>query len=207
MKRGEVRTIAEAVRNEFTVSGSRFIGHLAPVGTEVEANEVISSVEMEHPDATHVVTAYRLETDPVTEHADDDGEPGGSAGKPALGVLKSEELVDVVAVIVRYYGGTNLGYGGLVRAYARAVSDALDEVEVVTRMPTTTFNIETAYDDSGTVQGILESADTTFDASYDTSVSFTVTVEDDNLDRLIDRLRSATSGRVTIEGPSTSNRK
>ena len=203
----ELRTITRPVATEFIERGSRFIGYLAPVMSVEQANELVVSVSDEHPDATHIVPAYRINTDPITEYTHDDGEPGGSAGKPALGVLQAEELLDIAAVVVRYYGGTNLGYGGLVRAYARAVRDSLDEAEVVCRRPVTTVTVATSYDDSGTVRGILESMETTFDASYDVTVTFTVTVADEELDGLIDRLQSATSGRVTVDSPTPSNRK
>lgn len=201
------RTVAAATRVAFERRGSRFIGHVAPAESVEAADAVIDAVATEHPDATHVVSAYRIATDPTTERADDAGEPGGSAGKPALGVLRAEDLVDVVAVVVRYYGGTNLGYGGLVRAYSRAVRDAIDDATVVEHKPTTTLSVEVGYDDSGTVRSILKSEGLDFEACYDETVTFAVTIRSARLDAVIDRLRSATNDRATIDRSNVSNRK
>ena len=134
----------------------------------------------------------------LREYADDDGEPSGSAGDPAVNVLRQREVRNVVVVVTRYYGGTNLGVGGLARAYSRATSDALDAAGVVERRPHERFRAEVAYDDSGTVRGLLERADCEFEADYDERVTFAVRVPVPEADALRDRLRSATSGRVEL---------
>ncbi len=101
--------------------------------------------------------------------------------------------------MVRYYGGTNLGVGGLARAYARAVTDAVDDAGVVEAVPHERFEVTVAYDDSGTVRGLLESADIEFEATYEADVSFAVRAPLGEAAGLRDRIRSATSGRATIE--------
>lgn len=201
------RTVAEGTRIAFEIRGSRFIGQVAPAESVEAADAIIEGVAADHPDATHVVSAYRIATEPTTERADDAGEPGGSAGQPALGVLRTEGLVDVVAVVVRYYGGTNLGYGGLVRAYARAVRDAIPEATVVEHESTATLDVEVGYDDSGTVRSVLESEGLEFEASYDETVTFAVTTPRRRLDAVIGRLRSATSDRASLDRSDISNRK
>ncbi|MFW6449324.1 MAG: IMPACT family protein [Halobacteriota archaeon] len=192
------RTVEEPAEAAFSVNGSRFICLVAPAASESAVRERVETVAAAHPDATHVVSAYRLLGHPVVEGADDAGEPGGSAGKPALEVLRGEELLDVVAVVVRYYGGTNLGFGGLVRAYARAVSEAIAAASVVERVPTRGYVVEVAYDDSGRVRSVLESSGVDFDAEYTDRVTFAVTVEVEQAPELLERLRSATSGRAAI---------
>jgi uncharacterized YigZ family protein len=194
------RTIAERGRARFELRGSEFVGHVGPAQTVDAAEQFVASVRGGYADATHHVPAYRVRADPLREWADDDGEPGGSAGKPALNVLVREELQNVVTVVVRYYGGTNLGVGGLARAYARGVKDALGAATVVERRPHTRFVVGVAYDDSGTVRGILEGSDAEFDATYDSSVTFEVRVPETLADQLRDRIRSATSGRADL-GP------
>jgi uncharacterized YigZ family protein len=194
------RTIAERGRACFELRGSEFVGHVGPAQTIDAAEQFVASVRGGYADATHHVPAYRVRADPLREWADDDGEPGGSAGKPALNVLVREELQNVVTVVVRYYGGTNLGVGGLARAYARGVKDALGAATVVERRPHTQFVVGVAYDDSGTVRGILEGSDAEFDATYDSSVTFEVRVPETLADQLRDRIRSATSGRADL-GP------
>lgn len=199
MAESKIRTIRSPVRIHFEERGSRFIGHLAPVDTPEGAESVIESVSETHDDATHVVWAYRIDGPTTVERSHDAGEPGGSAGAPALNVLQSEDLVNVVAVIVRYYGGTNLGYGGLVRAYARGVRDTLDVASIVEQQPMATVDIEVEYDDSGTVRSILESEGLDFEAAYEERVTFEVSVPTNREATLIDRLHSATSGRAAID--------
>jgi len=92
----------------------------------------------------------------VREWCSDDGEPSGSAGKPALNVLEQRELRNMVVAVVRYYGGTNLGVGGLARAYSRAVKEAVDAAGVVEDVPHERFEAAVEYDDSGTVRGITQ---------------------------------------------------
>ncbi|WP_435077557.1 IMPACT family protein [Halococcus sp. AFM35] len=193
------RTVAGRGEAVFAERGSRFIGHIVPVESVAAAEEFVAGVEDEYPDATHNVPAYRVRADPLREYANDDGEPGGSAGKPVLTVLDREELENVAAVVTRYYGGTNLGVGGLARAYGRAVKDALDDAGTVERRPHERLRLAVDYDDSGTVRGILESADATVDASYGERAVFEVCAPSADIGNLRERLLSATSGRVELE--------
>mgnify|MGYP006287901021 FL=1 len=199
------RTVADAATAEFVVQGSEFIGHVRPVDSVDAAEAVIDAVSAEYADATHNVPAYRVRTDDdgegyfLREYASDEGEPSGSAGKPALNVLTQQELENCAVVVTRYYGGTNLGIGGLVRAYSRAVKEAIEAAGVVEEQPHERLSITVAYDDSGTVRSIIESEGYEFDADYQADVSFDVRVPLAAADTLRDRLRSATSGRVDLE--------
>ena len=198
-ERDSYRTVAGAARTSFGVRGSEFMGHVRPVDSAESAEAFIAEVRSEYDDATHNVPAYRVRDDPFREYSSDDGEPSGSAGKPALNVLQGQELENVAVVVTRYYGGTNLGVGGLVSAYGQAVKDAVEAAGTTEREPHEQFAATVAYDDSGTVQGILDSAGVEYEADYGEDVQFVVSVPvADNL-ALRDRLRSATSGRVTIE--------
>jgi uncharacterized YigZ family protein len=192
------RTVAEPARASFTVRGSEFIGHVTPVETVEAAESFVDDVRAEYDDATHNVPAYRVRADPFREYSSDDGEPSGSAGKPALNVLQGKELENVVVVVTRYYGGTNLGVGGLVSAYGRAVADAVEAAGVVTEEPHERLCAVVDYDDSGTVRGILESAGVAFDADYAERVTFEARVPVADAPALRDRLRSATGGRVEL---------
>ena len=203
-------TVEESATATFEVQDSEFLGHVTPVDTVDEAEAFIARVESEYDDATHNVPAYRVpageasERTPGTdvmlrEYSSDDGEPTGSAGKPALNILQQREIRNVVAVVTRYSGGTNLGVGGLARAYSRAVKDGVNEAGVVEERPHRRLIVETVYDDSGTVRGVIESADVEFDADYDEQVRFELRVPVAEVEELTERLNSATSGRVTIE--------
>jgi len=199
------RTLAGRGEAAFEIRGSKFLGHAAPETTVEDAEAFVERVEAAYDDATHNVPAYRVRVESggpgsamLREYSSDDGEPTGSAGKPALGVLQGRDVENAVVVVTRYYGGTNLGVGGLVRAYSRAAKEAVADAGVVEERPQTRFLVTVVYDDSGAVRGILESADATFDADYEERVSFAVQVATADADALRDRIRSATSGRAEI---------
>lgn len=197
-------TVAAPAEAGFETKGSEFRGFVAPATSADEAEAFVAARRADHPDATHVVPAYRVPADPddetghLREYANDDGEPGGSAGKPALGVLERRGVRSVVCAVVRYYGGVNLGVGGLARAYARSVSRALDAAAVVERRPRERVVATVGYDDSGTVRSVLESAGVAFDADYAERVRFVARPPAAEAAGVRDRLRSATSGRVEL---------
>ncbi|WP_435100545.1 IMPACT family protein [Halorubrum sp. N11] len=203
-------TVEESATAAFEVQGSEFLGHVSPADTVAAAEAFIDRVRTEYDDATHNVPAYRVPAGEASartpgsevmlrEYSSDDGEPTGSAGKPALNVLQQREIRNVVAVVTRYYGGTNLGVGGLARAYSRAVKDGVDEAGVIEERPHRRLVVETAYDDSGTVRGVIESEGVEFDADYDERVRFVLRVPVPEVESLVERLNSATSGRVEID--------
>ncbi len=197
-------TVAGRGEARFEIRGSEFIGHVARVRSRDAAEAFVMEVEAAYDDATHNVPVYRVRVDSgggyiLREYQSDDGEPTGSAGKPALNVLQQEDLENVVGVVTRYYGGTNLGVGGLARAYSRGIKDAVEDAGVTEERPTEQFDIEVEYDDSGTVRGILESASVEFDAEYAERVSFQVRSPKADARDLRDRIRSATSGRAEID--------
>ena len=197
------RTVAGRGESAFEVRGSEFLGHVARAVTVEEAESFVATVREEYDDATHNVPAYRVRPGPTAdvlrEYSSDDDEPSGSAGKPALNVLVQREVENVVAVVTRYYGGTNLGVGGLARAYSRAVKDAVDDAGVVTERPHDRVTVTVEYDDSGDVRGLLESAGVEFEADYAERVTFEVRVPLTGVEELFDRIRSATSGRAGID--------
>lgn len=134
------------IRDEMSVSNSRFITTLAPAFSIEEAKDFIMHIRQEYTDATHNVPAYLIGGgSSVIEHCSDDGEPSGTAGRPILAVLKGSGLGDVVVVVTRYFGGTKLGTGGLVRAYSEAVRQVINSVQRAERMSTVTVMIELPY--------------------------------------------------------------
>ena len=200
------RTIETRDSAAFEVQGSEFVGYAAPAATVEDAEAFVAEIEERNADATHNVPCYRVRVESggpgsghmLREYQSDDGEPTGSSGKPALNVLQQRDIENAVVVVTRYYGGTNLGVGGLARAYSRAVKDAVDAAGVVEQRPQERFSVAVAYDDSGTVRGILESADCEFDAEYEEHVAFDVTVARADADALRERLADATSGRAEV---------
>ena len=125
-------TLAARASAEIEVRRSRFLCDVAPADSEQAARSVIEGVRAVTRDARHHCTAYVLGVDATTLRTNDDGEPSGTAGAPMLDVLRGRGLTDVVAVVTRWFGGTLLGTGGLIRAYGDAVTAALDEATLVT---------------------------------------------------------------------------
>jgi len=123
-----MKTIKKAVQSEINVKKSQFICSLVPTRTKKESKELIQKLNQQYSDATHNCTAYIVSDG---EGFDDDGEPGGTAGKPMINVLRKNELHNVTAVVTRYFGGIKLGAGGLVRAYSKSVMEAIGEAEIL----------------------------------------------------------------------------
>ena len=195
----EYVTVAGGGEGTYEERGSEFVGYVAPATEEDEAEGFVDGVREQHPDATHHVSAYRVRNGGTVRGIyDDDGEPSGSAGKPVLELLRGEEAENAVAVVVRYYGGTKLGYGGLVRAYTEAAKRALNDAGTRVDVPRAEVRVEVGYDDSGTVRNVLESEGVPFDAEYEEAVVFTVRPPAADIDALKDRLLSATSGRARL---------
>jgi len=200
-------TLAGPGAARFEIRGSEFVGRARPARTVEDAEAFVESVRERFADATHNVPCYRVRIESggpdagymLREYQSDDGEPTGSSGKPALNVLQQRDIENAVVVVTRYFGGTELGVGGLARAYSRAVKEAVDDAGVVAERPKARFGATVDYDDSGTVRGILESTDCEFEASYEERVAFDVTCDRAGADALRERLLSATSGRVELE--------
>lgn len=125
--------------------GSKFLSFAYPVSSEEEINSILSELRKSHFDAKHHCYAYRLGISGETWRANDDGEPSFSAGKPILGQLLSNDLSDVLVVVVRYFGGTKLGIPGLIRAYKSATADAINNGEIVEKIACTEINISFEY--------------------------------------------------------------
>lgn len=134
------------IRREMIVVNSRFIVTLAPAISLEQAKAFIARIRDEFSDASHNVPAYLVGGgDSLIEHCSDDGEPSGTAGRPALAVLKGSGLGDVAVVVTRYFGGTKLGTGGLVRAYSEAVRLVVQATPRALRTPTITVLVELPY--------------------------------------------------------------
>lgn len=173
--------------------GSRFIAYLAPAGSVDEARAHLEGVRLEHPEASHHCWAYLIGSE---MRFSDDGEPGGTAGRPMLEVLLKREVDRCSAVVVRYFGGRKLGAGGLVRAYAGAVSHALDEGEISEFVPRTLVQVSAPFAHADAVLRLLPGVTANFDAS---GLLIEAEVEDHALDALRERLRDASRGSATLD--------
>ncbi|MDR1711458.1 MAG: IMPACT family protein [Propionibacteriaceae bacterium] len=195
-------TIAARAESRVEVKKSVFLGVVAPAATVAEADAVIAAIRKEHYSARHHCTALIMGDAAEIQRSNDDGEPSGTAGAPMLAVLRHHTLTNVVAVVTRYFGGTLLGAGGLVRAYTDAVSQALANASIVHAVSATRFALGCGYDVLGdfekTLRGWLGGHHALLEATaYDPEPSFTIAVDDEELEAL-NAFLGPWLGRVTI---------
>ena len=184
---------------EYEDRKSIFIGEAFPVTSEEEALAFIDSIKKKYPDARHHVYAYLVRDNSIMRFSDD-GEPQGTAGMPVLDIIRKNGLTDTVIVVTRYFGGTLLGTGGLVRAYTAAALGAVKDAEIITYDVYTTLSIDSTYSDYQRFTPIFtEHGFRVEDVRYTDKVIINGSVAKKNTDALIDMLVQATSGRVKIE--------
>ncbi len=140
----EYKTVEFENSDEFIEKKSKFIGYVKPVKTQEEATEFINKIKSKHWDATHNVYAYVLQENNIQRYSDD-GEPSGTAGVPVLDVILKSNLVDVCVVVTRYFGGTLLGAGGLVRAYSHGSKIAVEAGNIITMAPCSILKVCVDY--------------------------------------------------------------
>ena len=192
-------TVKNPSHFEYEDRKSVFIGQAMPVSTEAEAIAFVDSVKKRYPDARHHVYAYVLRENSAMRFTDD-REPQGTAGMPVLDVIRKNGCTDVVIVVTRYFGGTLLGTGGLVRAYTSAALGALEQAEIIRYDIYTSIEIAVSYSDFGKISGILSDLGfRTEDTVYDVGVKVDGRIIKSDLERLKANLVEATAGRVEIE--------
>lgn len=139
---------------EIREKGSRFLAWIGPAAGEEEARIALDGLARRYPDATHHCWAWRIGS-PPRERSSDAGEPSGTAGVPILQVVRGAGLSDVLAVVVRWFGGTKLGKGGLARAYAAAAREALAGLPLAQRVPTVRIALQVPYEKVGAVKRLI----------------------------------------------------
>lgn len=184
--------LAHDVENTLEFKKSRFITLLHAVQSEEEAREFIKSVKKEYPDATHHCTAIKIGN---VCRSSDDGEPSGTAGRPMLDVLMGSEVDGIVAVVVRYFGGTLLGKGGLVKAYSSSVSEAMKLAEFLEVQQLKFYQAVFDYDLIGKVDGWLRSRNITpVSSDYTSQVIYYIASNED----ILAGLAATTGGKANV---------
>lgn len=144
----EIITIKESKIAQIEEKKSKFIANIIPVESQEIAEKKIKEIKKEHYKARHNCVAYRIiENEQIVEKASDDGEPSGTAGGPMLNILQKNNLINVLVVVTRYFGGILLGTGGLVRAYSEATLKAIEEVEIVKKSLLRSIEVKLDYQD------------------------------------------------------------
>lgn len=196
------KILFEGKSAEIIEKKSRFIANLKPVETEEEAIIFIEQLKKKYWDARHNCYAYVIGENNELQRFSDDGEPGGTAGKPMLEVLLGEEVHNVVVVVTRYFGGVLLGTGGLVRAYGRSTKAGLEASIIKQRVKGYSVNIYTDYNGIGKIQYIMSNLGINIhDEEYTDKVTVHLTVKCDNYEKLIKQITEATAGKAVIGEP------
>ena len=188
-----MKTIKKATQSEINVKKSQFICSLFPTSTKAESKEIIRKINEQYSDATHNCTAYIVSDG---EGFDDDGEPGGTAGKPMINVLRKNELHNVTAVVTRYFGGIKLGAGGLVRAYSKSVMEAVGAAEIVEIEEYEVYRLTFEYSDIKIVDSeVRNNSLEAIDKDYTDKVHYDV-VSKDNRD--IQKIFEKYPGKISV---------
>ena len=196
----EYKTIIEAGMGEIVEKKSRFIGYVRHTESEEEALAFINEIRKKHYDARHNCFAYCVDGEQQTQRFSDDGEPGGTAGKPILEVIKGNELCDVCIVVTRYFGGTLLGTGGLVRAYTDAAKACIENTQVLAKRRMIPMKLHTNYTDFGKIQYLLASEEIPIlDSEYGEDVCVHVEIFVDDADKVKKKLIEVTAARIIID--------
>lgn len=183
--------------HEQIIQKSRFITHFNRAESEEEAQAFIQSIKKKHHDATHNCSAYVIGANDEIQKANDDGEPGGTAGVPMLEVLKKQNLKNTVVVVTRYFGGIKLGAGGLIRAYSSSVSKGIQAVGIVKRIRMQVMHAAFDYAHLGKIENELRrSAYKLKETNYTEQVEMTVYVEKGKKEEFVEWMTNLTNGEA-----------
>ena len=169
------KTIKDEVLVEQEISKSKFLSFFAPISSEEEAKEYLKGIKKMHPKATHHCSAYIVDD---IERSNDDGEPASSAGLPMLQVLRGNGLNKVIAVVVRYYGGTKLGVGGLIRAYGSSVTMAIEQSTIMKPEWVYHYELNFPYDAINAVEMHCTEVGEVINRDYGERVSYILQLRD-----------------------------
>jgi len=193
------RTIRAPASAEMKVKGSRFLAEAVPVTTAEAAEAHIEGVRKREYSATHHCTAYRVGPRGQTFRYNDDGEPSGTAGPPILRQIDGRDLTNTLVVVTRYYGGTKLGTGGLVRAYGDAAALALDHSQIVKRVLRDQLRVRFAYDDTSPAMHTIHQHDAEIEGThYTDQTELIVAVRRSEVDAFIESFTNALAGRGEV---------
>ncbi len=179
------KTIQNPSEGLYKEKGSKFLAFAYPVSTVEEIKERMAYLQKQFHDARHHCYAWRLGADMERYRVNDDGEPSGSAGNPIFGQIQSRELSDILVVVIRYFGGTLLGVGGLINAYRSATSDSFDQARIVELKVYNLIHVQFEYSQMNSVMKVIKDLDLGFEnQDFDLSCSLTLKVWKRKMDRV-----------------------
>ncbi len=187
----EYKTIASTSEGYYTEKRSKFLAFAHHVQTVDEVKELLAGYRKKYYDARHVCYAYMLGAERLEFRANDDGEPSSTAGKPILGQINSNELTDILIVVVRYYGGVNLGTSGLIIAYREAAADAISHATIETRQVEEIVKYSFAYPQMNDVMRIVKDMNPRIiSQTYDNTCEIVLSIRKSEAEQLRNRLKS-----------------
>ncbi len=193
------KVIYQGGEGEIIEKKSRFIATTCPVETEEDALRFIESMKKKYWDARHNCYAYVIGERGQLARCSDDGEPGGTAGKPMLDVLLGAAVRNIVVVVTRYFGGTLLGTGGLVRAYSQSTQAGLEASVIITRIPGVKLHVDTDYNGLGKIQYIFGQRGIKIqEVNYTEKVELSVLIADDEVGQVEAEIVDGTGGRAGL---------
>ena len=196
----QYKTVYYGGEAEIIEKKSRFIATVRPIKDEEEALAFIESMRKKYWNATHNCFAYVIGEHFQVQRCSDDGEPSGTAGKPMLDVLLGEEIHDVVVVVTRYFGGTLLGTGGLVRAYSGSTKEGLLASKVITKMHGQKLSVRTDYTGLGKIQYILgQRGIRILNSVYTDKVELEILLPEAEIQTVMSEIREGTNGQAIME--------
>ena len=163
--------------NTIIISKSRFICYMKRVKSEDEYREYLNAIRKKHYDASHVCSAFKCDN---IQRSSDDGEPSGTAGAPILNVLNKNNLNEMCALVVRYFGGIKLGAGGLIRAYSNAVSECIKIAELVEEYEYPLYELKLSYEAANKIDYYLRNNTIVTDTQYDSEITYKFALDDEN---------------------------
>ncbi len=194
------KTISSNSEGLYRDRGSRFMAMAFPLESEDEIKEKLALLRKEYHDARHHCFAWRLGPDLERYRINDDGEPSGSAGRPIFGQIQSRELTNILVVVIRYFGGTLLGVGGLINAYKTSASNALDMAEIIERRVEKLINLNFSYEAMNTVMSIIKEFDLAFDQQhFNLNCSLTLRVWNRQLPVVTERFNKVEDCKIVVK--------
>jgi uncharacterized YigZ family protein len=194
------RTVKQASELKLEINKSLFIAYVTPVDTEAAAISFVQDIKKRHKEANHNCSAYVIGHHGQFQKADDDGEPGGTAGKPILEVINKSGVKNTVIVVTRYFGGVKLGAGGLIRAYTKAAADGLAAAHIIEKQLHTRLAIELSYHLLGTVENQLRLNNYPIEAKeFGEVVKIVALVRKGNEDKLLQLIADATAAQAQVQ--------
>jgi uncharacterized YigZ family protein len=200
------RTISDVSEGYITEQRSKFISYAFPVRTPEEVKEKVDAIRKQHYSARHVCWAYMLGAGRTEFRANDDGEPSSTAGKPILGVINSNELTDLLIVVVRYFGGVKLGTSGLIVAYRAAAQDAIAHAEIIEKTVDEEITITFEYPFlNGVMKIVKDDNPRIVSQQFDMDCVMTLRIRKSEAGKLREKLLKVESVRINVSAESTNS--